>query len=182
MHHRLAAVAVDLSALGVMVVLAVVLAGVVPTRDGEDDTGHDVWHRGHGRLSRLGGARVSHSRELLIAVEWVPRGALVALRNWRTPGMRLARLRYVDADDGSSVSLGAALVSELGSEVSRRLAERVVAPLTKLGERQYEAQRNRLAAMEPELQQLKQQAAIDGPAALAARFALYREHRITLCH
>jgi hypothetical protein len=78
------------------------------------------------------------------------------------------------------VSLGSAIVVELGREVSRRLAGRIVAPLTELGERQYEAQRSRLAAIEPELQQLKQLAATDPPAALTAQRALYRQRRITL--
>ncbi|HTU32123.1 MAG TPA: YidC/Oxa1 family membrane protein insertase [Solirubrobacteraceae bacterium] len=98
----------------------------------------------------------------------------VPLRNWRSPGARIAGIRVVDARTGGPVTVRSAILGEEFGKVFGLL----IRPLTNRLRRRSEADRARLRELQPQIESLGRQYADDGAARQKAIMDLYKAHHV----
>jgi uncharacterized RDD family membrane protein YckC len=86
----------------------------------------------------------SQVNRLITAMTWPMRLASIAIRNWRSPGRRVAGIRCVDARTGGPVTLRSAVVAELVGSGWTRIAGPLVMQVNATGGPAREAARRRI--------------------------------------
>jgi hypothetical protein len=177
--RRLAAMTIDLSILTAIGAVLVGAAGLSEVTQSTTDGGRliaRIWRRGWGRVWSWWTRPIAHDTWRVIELSVI--ALAMAAREWRTPGARTLRLRWVQTRNGKPVGLLSAAVFHATLYSSDWLTARATAPLVAIAKRRRTAQLERLKAIEPELDCLAAHEAEDPTAAAGAKFALYREHRL----
>jgi uncharacterized RDD family membrane protein YckC len=162
-RRHVAALVDGASLLSVFVFVIVAgVARVLGRPDGDspdDDSAHDKWMR---RLS---------SRRARIGIAITHCASVVLLRNWHSPGMRMAGIRRVDARTRGPITARSALIEYAFAQAWVKLNSWMLGPLRR-------GSVQRAAALKVELEQIRERYGTDSEGRMRAQMDLYKERNV----